>query len=133
MLVPKIVVAGIGCKKNTEKSKIEFAIKTCLSEENIVFSSLALVASIDLKKDEKGIADFCESNDIPFVTYSAEELKSVEGDFTKSDFVESVTGVSNVCERSAVRASGGRLICKKKVYDGVTVALAIMKGCASFE
>ena len=58
-----------------------------------------------------------------FVTYSAGELKAVKGEFSKSEFVESVTGVSNVCERSAA-ARGSRLILHKKVYGRVTVALA---------
>ena len=40
-----------------------------------------------------------------------------------SDFVKKITGIDNVCERSAVLA-GGRLIKKKKAADGVTVALA---------
>ena len=47
----------------------------------------------------------------------------MEGEFSSSQFVKSVTGVDNVCERSAVLA-GGRLIKKKKAADGVTVALA---------
>ena len=48
----------------------------------------------------------------------------VEGDFSSSDFVKSVTGVDNVCERSAVKCSGGRLILRKTAADGVTVAAA---------
>ena len=37
--------------------------------------------------------------------------------------MKKITGIDNVCERSAVLA-GGRLIKKKKAADGVTVALA---------
>ena len=56
----------------------------------------------------------------------AEELSKVEGDFTPSDFVESVVGVSNVCERSAVLASGGgKLLLRKTSLNGVTLAIAI--------
>jgi cobalt-precorrin 5A hydrolase len=91
------------------------------------------ISSIDLKKNEKGIIDYCDGKGLPFITFSAEKLQAVEGDFSKSDFVKNVTGVSNVCERSAVCASNGKLICKKKVYDGVTVALAEVKGSVSFE
>ena len=51
---------------------------------------------------------------IPFVTYTEEELKQVPGEFTPSPFVKKITGVDNVCERSAVLASGnGRLLQKK--------------------
>lgn len=132
-LIPKIVAVGIGCRKNTSEDKIAFAINSCLKEENIMSEAVVMVSSINIKKEEKGITDYCKKMNLPFITYSAEELKNVYGDFASSDFVESITGVSNVCERSAVAASKGRLICKKKVYDGVTVALAEMKGCAVFE
>ena len=47
------------------------------------------------------------------------------GEFTSSDFVSEVTGVDNVCERSAVLASGGRLLLPKQAAAGVTAALAI--------
>ena len=45
------------------------------------------------------------------------------GDFTPSAFVKSVTGVDNVCERSAM-VGADRLIVKKTALDGVTVAVA---------
>ena len=70
---------------------------------------------------------------VEFVTYTAEELKNVKGDFTESAFVASVTGVSNVCERSAVRGSDyGVLICRKTAGDGVTVALAVEEYMVDF-
>ena len=55
------------------------------------------------------------------------------GEFTKSDFVKSVTGVDNVCERSAVRCSGGKLILRKTAADGVTVAAAEIPLTLDFE
>lgn len=61
---------------------------------------------------------------VPLLTYSAQELAQVPGDFTPSPFVEQVTGVDNVCERAAL-ASGGTLLRKKTAKDGVTVALAM--------
>ena len=55
--------------------------------------------------------------------YPAEELRAVEGDFTPSDFVRSVTGVDNVCERAAM-IGAEKLLVRKTARDGVTVALA---------
>ena len=56
-------------------------------------------------------------------TFPAEVLAAAEGDFTPSDFVKSVTGVDNVCERAAVCA-GGWIIVPKQAKNGVTVAVA---------
>ena len=65
------------------------------------------------------------ANRIPFLTYSAEELKQVKGDFQESSFVKEKTGVDNVCERSAVLAAGGPLVFHKYARTGVTFALAV--------
>ena len=39
--------------------------------------------------------------------------------------MQSVTGVDNVCERSAVLAAGGTLVFHKYAHTGVTFALAV--------
>ena len=123
-LIPKNIVIGIGCRKETSEEKIASAVKQCLKQEQIDVRAVAAVASIDLKKEEKGLVDFCKRLSVPFLTYTAEELGKAEGSFAVSAFVEKVTGVSCVCERSAVVAAKGSLLCHKKVFDGVTVAVA---------
>ncbi len=131
-LIPRAVTAGIGCRKGTGKETICRAVEKALENAGIFRESLEAAASIDLKKNEPGLLDYCESVGIPFFTYSKEELLAMEGIFSGSEFVEQVTGVDNVCERSALLSSGGRLIMKKQVYDGVTVALAVRKWSVSF-
>ena len=68
--------------------------------------AVKLAASIDLKKEEPGLCTYCEKYDIPFQTFSKEELEQAEGTFTGSEFVKQTTGVDNVCERSAMCAGG---------------------------
>ncbi len=154
-LKPKQYVLGIGCKKNTPYEKIEFAINDSLSQIGIEKYELKMITSIDLKKHEQGINQWCNQNRLDFITYSAEELLSVEGNFSASSFVKEKVGVDNVCERAAVL--GGqkqqydimskhktpdrnnnfgeitvsnypKLVYKKHIYDGVTIAVA-MFGC----
>ncbi len=132
-LVPKAVVVGIGCRKGTAKEKIADAVGQCLSEERIWTEAVCMAASIDLKKEEAGLLAYCQESGFPFITFSSEELQKAEGEFSSSHFVKEVTGVSCVCERSAVLAAEGKLLCQKKIYDGVTVALAVkQKGKAVF-
>ena len=79
-----------------------------------------------MKKDEQGLLAFAQKYKIPAHFYSAEELNALEGDFTPSSFVQSVVGVSNVCERSAVKdAAGGRLALRKTSRNGVTLAITV--------
>lgn len=146
-LVPLCIVAGIGCKKETSSDKIEHAVQEAFEKANLRMEALCAVASIDLKKEEAGLQEFCAARKVPFETYTAEELQAVLGTFSASEFVTGVTGVDNVCERSAVKFASehgvsqnqrllreqmndGALLLRKQAHEGVTVALAYV-GVAS--
>ncbi len=128
-IVPRIVCAGVGCRRGIPARNIENAIRTAFEEACISENALCGVSSIDIKADEEGLREFCESRRLPLVTFSAEELMSVKGTFTQSAFVKEITGADNVCERSAVLGADSdcedSLIFRKHAYDGVTVALAV--------
>ena len=140
-LIPRCIVAGVGCKKGTPVDKIEHAVQDAFAKAGLRMEALCAVASIDLKKEEAGLLEFCETRNVPFETYAAEELQAVPGTYSASEFVSGVTGVDNVCERSAVKyasehgmnqgeqllgrqAKHGELLLRKQAYGGVTVALA---------
>ena len=132
-LIPKAVVLGIGCKKGTDAEKIEKHVTQVLEDYEIFPESVKLAASIDLKKEEPGLCTYCEKNDIPFQTFSKEELEQAEGTFTGSEFVKQTTGVDNVCERSAMCAGGEKILVHKTAHEGVTVAVAVEKWSVDFE
>ena len=140
-LIPRCIVAGVGCKKGTPVDKIEHAVQDAFAKAGLRMEALCAVVSIDLKKEEAGLLEFCEIRNVPFETYAAEELRAVPGTYSASEFVSGVTGVDNVCERSAVKyasehgmkqdqpllgrqAKHGELLLRKQAYGGVTVALA---------
>ena len=125
-LRPKEYVIGIGCKRGKAAEQIDHFVNRALKESGISMEQVAAFASIDRKKDEKGILWMSSHYGIPFVTYSAEELQQVEGNFHASEFVKSQVGVDNVCERAALRFSGmgGTLITEKQAEDGITAAIA---------
>lgn len=124
-LIPRCLAVGIGCRKGTRARDIEQFVRDTLSSYSLYEEAIRSVATIDLKKDEPGLLKFCERNGIPLHTYSAKELKEVQGSFTSSDFVEEITGVDNVCERSAVLDGGGELLITKQCRDGITCAVAL--------
>lgn len=123
-LVPCIITAGIGCRRGTEQKTIESHLLSELERHHLSLHALRQVCSIDLKANEQGLTGFCLAHKLPFVTYTAQQLERVQGEFTSSQFVTSVTGVDNVCERAAVLGSGGKLIVKKYGANGVTSAFA---------
>lgn len=140
-LIPKVLTIGIGCRKGASYEKIENAVVQSLkklggkNQKNVaqILQSTAGIASIDVKEEEPGIQQFVRKYQLPFVTFSAEELGNLDGNFSHSDFVEQTVGVDNVCERAAVKACpNGTLIGKKATYDGVTVAIVMSDWSVDF-
>lgn len=122
LLVPRLYCAGMGCKKGKTFEELDQFLASNFAE----LDSLYALASIDLKKDELGLMTLAQYHHVPFFTFSAEELKLAEGSFSESEFVEKMTGVSNVCERAAMLCAGkdAELIMKKTAGNGMTLAVA---------
>lgn len=147
-LHPKALVVGIGCRKGKTMEEIEGFVHKTLQNHRLAMESVCCLASLDLKKEEPGILEFAGKYQIPFVTFSREELAEAPGDYTESGFVKEMTGIGNVCERAAVLAAenlsnvssrpeseekAGRLILKKTAECGMTIALAEKEWSVEFE
>lgn len=135
-LIPKVVVLGIGCRKGKSKEEIEAFVSEQLEKQQIAMESIACVASVDKKKDEKGILAFCEKYGLEFQTFSTEELEAVQGEYSQSDFVEQTIGVGNVCERAAVCAwkqNNVHMLQEKTAQNGMTFAMAEKEWSVRFE
>ena len=125
-LVPPAAVLGVGCRRGTSLQALEEAFARLLAREGLSPLAVGKVCSIELKMDEPGLLSFCRARSLPLEAYSAQKLAAAAGDFPHSDFVEKVTGVGNVCQRSAVLGSGGgALLGEKYQREGVTMALAL--------
>ncbi len=124
-LRPKNLVVGVGCKKNTPLNDLRAAVKDFLKGAGVAEKSLRAIASIDLKSDEPALLSLADEYNVPFFTYSAEELARAQGHFSHSQKVLATTGVGCVCERAAVLgAENGPLLRSKTIYPGITLALA---------
>ena len=122
-LVPPVLHLGIGCRKGISREAVSQAVEQVFKDYAIDRHAIKCAASIDLKAQEAGLLDFCREAEIPIAFYTVQELQAVPGEFTKSQFVSSITGVDNVCERSAMLGAD-RLIVRKTACNGVTVAVA---------
>ena len=122
-LVPRIAVLGVGCRRGIGQQAMEEAFAALLAQSGLCAEAFYKVCSIDLKRDEPGLRAFCAAHGFAFETFSAAQLAAVEGRFSSSGFVQSVTGVDNVCERAALR-NAETLLVKKTARSGVTVAAA---------
>lgn len=131
-MIPRVIVAGIGCRKGISADMLEHRLRGELSRIGVPIEAVGIVASIDIKAEEQGLIRLCEMLNAEFTTFSAKELMSAEGEFAKSDMALRITGADNVCERAVVCA-GGKIITGKSPADGVTVALGRLDWNVSFE
>ena len=124
-LIPKSLIIGIGCKKDTPVDKIREALNKVLNDNDLSIHAVKEIASIDLKKEEKGLIELSKELNVEFITYSKDELNKLDGIFSSSDFVLKTTGVDCVCERAA-KIKSDRLLIKKTVYNSVTISIGII-------
>lgn len=133
-LIPKAIVLGIGCRRGIRCEQIEQLVFPTLEKYEIDTRAVFQAATIDLKADEPGLIEFCRKYHWDLVTYSASQLSRIQGNFTGSDFVKSITGVDNVCERAALAGAGTTdLWVPKHSFHGVTVAVAVRQPEITFQ
>ncbi|MFT4144194.1 MAG: cobalt-precorrin 5A hydrolase [Mobilitalea sp.] len=134
-LCPKAYVVGIGCRRNKSYSELEAEVKKQIERIGVRGEAIMAFASIDRKKDEEGLISLASHYNLPFLTFTEENLKALPGEFTSSAFVEEQVGVDNVCERAAMAACGenGKLILGKQAENGITIAIAERKWSVTFD
>ncbi|MHB1347299.1 MAG: cobalamin biosynthesis protein, partial [Candidatus Humimicrobiaceae bacterium] len=107
------------------KEAIKSAVEDFLKKNNRSILSVRLLASIDLKKNEAGIIDFCNERNIEFKTIPEDIIRKNAKSFSFSSFVNSKVGVGNVSEACAMLTLNNTvLLCPKTVYRGITLALS---------
>ena len=121
-LIPKNLYIGVGCKKNTDVDKMWDFVNDIFRLEGLDIRAVKSIGSIDIKRDEYAVKNLANRLNVPFLTFTKDELNSVIGDFFESEFVRKTVGVGNVCER-AVCIQCNNLIVKKTAREGMTVAI----------
>ena len=100
---PRVLWIGIGCERGTSTKLIETAITTTCQRYHLAIEAIAGIATIDIKADERGILELCESWNLPLKTFSAEALKQIEVP-TPSKIVNQEVGTPSVAEAAAIWA-----------------------------
>ncbi|MBU9726061.1 cobalt-precorrin 5A hydrolase [Diplocloster modestus] len=127
-LIPRDLFVGMGCRKGTPFTQLADFLDRAFRERGMAAERIRAIYSIDRKKEEEGLIQLARKLRVPFVTFSEDALRKVEGEYQGSAFVEHTVGVDNVCERSAVLGSGGGvLLVPKQAENGMTFAVAQKK------
>ncbi|MFI3327985.1 MAG: precorrin-4 C(11)-methyltransferase [Rikenellaceae bacterium] len=99
---PAILHLGVGCRKDASADGVAQHIDGYLRAESISPLSLASISTIEIKRDEKLVADVKNHFSLSTLNiYSADDLSEVEV-LNPSARVEQATGVASVSESSAL-------------------------------
>ena len=135
---PPTLWLGMGCERNTNKKFIQDSLNQFLDDNEISLLSIAGIATVDLKKDEKAILDIARDNQWPIKFLTAKQL-SKKNVPNPSQAVFDEIGSYSVAEASCLIAAGkdAKLLVEKhivtnKKFSGdragaVTLAIAQSK------
>lgn len=125
ILRPKNLVVGIGCDRGIKLKEVEGAYFSVLKKWDASPLCIRNLASIDVKKDEKGLLRFAKKHNLKIDFYSKDELAEMPLPSGFSGFVMEKVGVGGVCEPAALKSAGTKKIWIKKQKIGrVTIAIA---------
>ncbi len=122
-VIPRDIVLGIGCRRNTYSEYLEECVNDFLKNNNIDINSVKKIGSIDIKFDEEAIVNLAKKLDVEFKLISSEKISEIEDLFDKSEFVKKQVGVYNVSEPVAYILSNKNVIVKKTKYKGITISM----------
>lgn len=125
VLRPRIIVVGIGCNRGVRPSQITQALKEAFKEHGVSEKSVRNLASIDLKKNEKGLLEFASEKGLEIDFFTAGQLNTVKC-ASSSDAVIKATGARGVAEPAACLGAGSEnLVIRKMKWKDVTLAAAM--------
>ena len=127
-LVPRRLIAGVGCRAGVPEEEIMRALTEACAQIGREVSSISVLASTEVKRDEPGLLAAARTLNREIIFYAREELAQMVEQYglKESNFVKQTIGVGNVSEAAALCAagkSGGRMALGRTVLGKVTVAL----------
>ncbi len=116
---PPVLWIGIGCERNTSKELIANSLNNFLESGNLSPHSIAGFATIDIKKDERGILELAEEKNLPIKFFSKEDLSKIIVP-NPSNVVQKEIGTASVAEASCLLAAGeeSKLLKEKRIFKG---------------
>ncbi|ACQ93284.1 cobalamin (vitamin B12) biosynthesis CbiG protein [Tolumonas auensis DSM 9187] len=124
-LVPRRIVAGIGCRRATSFQLLLSLLQQQLAKYQLDPLALRAIGSVVIKEDEAALKHLSACCRVPFELYSVNELRQHEHLFPSSDFVRQTIGVGSVSQPVAWLMSDGHLVGDTLRQQGVTITLGV--------
>jgi len=125
-LVPRRLIAGIGCRRGVQKALIKSALEQACEMAGQSIDRVSMLASTVVKSDEKGLLQFANDLGIEIKFFANEALQAKIDAYSleESAFVKKQIGVGNISAAAALCCvDKGRFALDKTKFEKVTVAL----------
>lgn len=125
-LVPRRLIAGVGCRAGTGRDEIIGALKAATKKLGVSVRHISSIVSTVVKRDEEGLIEAAKklNVDLQFHENLVLAYQIKKHGLSESDFVKRTIGVGNVCEAACYATiADGVLALAKTKYNRVTVAL----------
>jgi len=127
-LKPLTIAFGLGARKEISEEAIMDAVNAALAKVNVPLERVDHLATVSIKKDSESMINAAEKLGLKLEFIDINVLGEFKHDDLSpdSEIVKRNIGIGGVCERAALVAAGKnpRLILKKTIQNGVTVAVA---------
>ena len=124
VLRPREFVVGIGCRRGVTMGEVRAAYLSVLGKRGLSPLSVRNLATVDIKKTERGLTSFARREGLAIEFFSTGELGAVRPPSGASAALDKL-GVPGVSESAAlISASTERLWIKKKISGRITIAVA---------
>ena len=123
---PPVLVLGVGCERGTEPEELETLAISTLDEAGLALESVACIASIDLKADERAVQSLAAHLGVPLRFFSAADLEAEAPRLrTPSEIVFREVGCHGVAEGAALATvnTRGELVVPKVRSERATCAI----------
>ena len=134
---PPTLAVGVGCRRDVDADHISELLDETLAAHGLAKSSVAAIATIDIKADEPGIIALARSLDVPLEIFDGAQLNAVAEQSADSEAIDAqasrptaskaqeLLGVYGVSEPAAMLAAGAPgVIVPRAKSDRATVAVA---------
>ncbi len=127
-LRPRNLVVGIGCRKGVDVEEVEQAFEQVMKHFCLDTDCVQKLATIDFKTREAALQELAARLKVPLLGFSAEEIRTLDGTYEASAWVNEKIGVGGVCEPAARLAAGqGIILVPKQKIGAVTISVAMEK------
>jgi cobalt-precorrin 5A hydrolase/precorrin-3B C17-methyltransferase len=125
---PRLLVAGLGCKRAVPESELQAALDEALLAADLAPDSMAMIASAGLKADEPGLQMLAQSLNLPLEIIDNARLTALAPAGFSPSAAQEKFGLPGVAEPCALLAAGphGQLLLPKQTFERCTVAVALI-------